>query len=163
MQFEIPITVDPFDDEGCHITLNAIFNDTYEGVMIIDTGASKTVFDSIIFKEIADFMAPDPLIYSNGISTEDITEEEKNEVITLGINPGKISFYFGSIRAFQLNDFCVNDLQTTFIDLSNVNETYERLGKFKVWGLLGSDFLLKYKAIIDYEKLVLILNTESIG
>ena len=41
------------------------------------------------------------------------------------------------------------------LDLSHVNQSYEQIGLKPIDGVLGSDVLLKYNAVIDYEKKIL--------
>jgi hypothetical protein len=51
----------------------------------------------------------------------------------------------------------MKDLQCALIDLSGINEMYQQHCNRKICGLLGSDFLLKYKAVINYERRILSL------
>lgn len=40
-------------------------------------------------------------------------------------------------------------------DLSNVNKTLKREGAKPIAGLIGADILMKYKALIDYDKMTM--------
>jgi len=44
------------------------------------------------------------------------------------------------------------DYEAVLLDLSHVNKSYEQIGLKQIEGVLGSDILLKYNAIIDYPK-----------
>ncbi|HVA98908.1 MAG TPA: clan AA aspartic protease, partial [Bacteroidia bacterium] len=47
------------------------------------------------------------------------------------------------------------------LDLSHVNTSYESIGLKPIDGVLGSDLLLKYDAIIDYKKCELRLTNKT--
>jgi hypothetical protein len=49
------------------------------------------------------------------------------------------------------------DWTVVLIDLSHVNDLYRKFTDKRVAGLIGSDFLLKHKAIIDYKRRELVL------
>jgi len=40
-------------------------------------------------------------------------------------------------------------------DLSNVNKALKRDGAKPIAGLIGADILMKYKAVIDYDKMTM--------
>lgn len=103
--------------------------------LVIDTGASKTVLDkSLILKFVRDgkFEVHDKL--SSGLGTN--TMESQTTMI----------------KKIKIGDLVINDYKAVLLDLSHVNESYKQIGLKPIDGVLGSDILLKYNAVIDYEK-----------
>jgi hypothetical protein len=49
------------------------------------------------------------------------------------------------------------------MDMNHINELYQKVSDYKICGLLGSDFLLKYNAVIDYKRRVLKLSDQKSG
>jgi hypothetical protein len=120
---------------GYHLGVNVYLNEK-EAFLLVDTGASKTVLD----KNQIEAYVKNPNIQllkekSTGLGTNSM-EIHATEILTLQIGNKKIE-----------------KLTLPLIDLSHVNETYLQLGLNKIQGVLGSDLLYKFKAIIDYNKL----------
>jgi predicted aspartyl protease len=161
--FEIPIEIDFIDGEGCHIFVKALLNDTYEALLIIDTGASKTVLEKNLTEHLIQKIEFDTEELNNHI-TDKLTPEQREElglgsegVVSVGVSKGKIDFYFGILPKIQMADFELDNFEVAYIDLSNVNDLYKALGKPLIWGLLGGDFLLRFQAVIDYKNKKMIL------
>jgi hypothetical protein len=103
--------------------------------MLIDTGASKTVFDKgrlLRFVKETGFTALEKL--STGIGT--VKMETQSAVL----------------KKFQVGKLTLQKFETIVIDLSHVNETYARLDLPAIDGVLGSDLMVHYDALIDYKK-----------
>lgn len=130
----IPFKVLSLDGEGYHLMLKIHINKKVANV-IIDTGASKTVLDkTLIMKYVTDknFDVHDKL--SSGLGTN--TMESRVTVI----------------KRLKIGTLEISDYQTILLDLSHVNSSYEQIGLKPVVGVLGSDILVKHRAVIDYEK-----------
>lgn len=157
---KIPLSVDNVDGDACHISVNAVFNDFKNGVLLIDTGASKTVLDKDLTKDLIQLIDTNSYIEENPQTlTEKLSSEQREQfdidddgIVSLGVNSGKIDFHFGILKKLSLGNFTIENFTVALIDLSNINDLYGAIGKPKIWGLLGGDFLLKYKAVIDYNK-----------
>ena len=59
-----------------------------------------------------------------------------------------------------ISDMLIGDLElppfeAAVLDLSAINIAYRQLNLPEVLGVLGGDILMKYKAVIDYEKRLL--------
>jgi len=108
--------------------------------MIIDTGASKTVFDSNLLEKYIEPMASEQVIQSSGVNAE-------------------IDIKLGRVRKLKIGSLKLKNYICGLTDLSHVNSFYKQITGRTIAGLLGSDFLLKYNAIIDYKKKKLILRT----
>jgi len=137
MTTTIPFKVLDIAGEGFHLLLKMYINKKVAHV-IIDTGASKTVFDKTrIAKYVSDktFEKHDSL--SSGLGTNTMQSEQV------------------FIKKLKIGDLEIDGYKTILLDLSHVNQSYHQIGLKPVDGVLGSDLLLKYKAVIDYEKKVL--------
>ena len=108
--------------------------------MLLDTGASRTVFDEAIIK---------------GISSELDLEENEDKATGLGSNT--VDNYVAVIDLLEIGTLSVTDYQVGVLNLTHVNESYENIGAASIAGVLGSDLLVKFKAVIDLEKEMLTL------
>ncbi|MDO9512676.1 MAG: aspartyl protease family protein [Bacteroidales bacterium] len=107
---------------------------------IIDTGASRTIFDISLFRDFADFTDDDLYI---------------NEQPSAGINADINEHHSLNLGEFTAGQLHINNFPVLLLDLSNVNHTYSALNLPPIDGILGSDFMLKHKAVINYSKRVL--------
>ena len=101
--------------------------------MLIDTGCSNTVFDS------------SAEIFS-GIRLHDIKDSGKNFSLNASIDDVKV----GRIKDFAIGRFKVDINSGVFISLDQINTLYESMLGQRIIGILGSDFLKKYRAVIDF-------------
>jgi predicted aspartyl protease len=133
----IPFKVLSLDEEGFHLMVKLHINRKVAN-LIIDTGASKTVLDKTKAEKYVlnkNFALHNRL--SSGLGTN--TMESQTTVL----------------KKIKLGEIEIENYTTVLLDLSHVNSSYEQLGLGQVDGVLGSDLLLKYNAIIDYEKKIL--------
>ncbi len=165
MKIEIPIEIFMMDGKGCHLFLEAEINGS-KGLLILDTGASQTVLSQNA-EEIKTAITPlDQEEYIDMVEGktlgERFSEEELEEmgiddsgVLSLAANGSSIDFQFGIINGLKIGDFVFDPFPVGTMDLTNVTLLYEKMDKKNVWGLLGSDLLLKYNAVINYKKKIL--------
>ena len=127
MQYTNRITIKSLEGGGKHIFVQCTILGQ-KHFMLIDTGCSNTVFDSSaeIFSVIKD----------NG----------KNFSLNAAIDDVKV----GRIKDFAIGKFSVNINRAVFISLDHINALYETMIGRKIIGILGSDSLKKYKAVIDF-------------
>jgi len=139
MKSVIPIDIVTLGDgNSYHLFVSGIINDQkYD--LLIDTGASHTIFDAKLIPEISD------------------NELEKHEIQSAGIQAGELKSSFGHIKTFELGSLKRKNWTVILIDLTHVNNLYRNFTDKRVAGLIGSDFLLKHLAIIDYKKKHLLL------
>jgi hypothetical protein len=57
-----------------------------------------------------------------------------------------------TLKKLKIGDIVIPDYKTFILDLSHVNNSYAQIGIKHIDGVIGSDLLVEYKAIIDYEK-----------
>ena len=139
MKTVLPIEVVTLGEENSyHLFVSGSINGKkYD--LLIDTGASHTIFDATLIPH-----AP-------------ADETARHEIQSAGINAGELKSGIGYIKKFKLGDLKRTDWTVILIDLTHVNELYKKFSDKRVAGLIGSDFLLKHKAIIDYKKRELVL------
>ena len=139
MKTIIPIDVVTLGDgNSYHLFVSGFINDQkYD--LLIDTGASHTIFDATLIPEIP----PE--------------EMEEHEILSTGIQAGELKSGIGRIKIFELGDLKRVDWTVVLINLTHVNDMYGKFTDKRVAGLIGSDFLLKHFAIIDYKKKTLLL------
>ena len=126
------------DDNSYHLFVSGLINGgKYD--LLIDTGASHTIFDAALIPE-----AP-------------ADESARQEIQSAGIHAGELKSSIGHIKKFKLGDLKRVNWTVVLIDLTHVNDLYRKFSNKRVAGLIGSDFLLKHKAIIDYKKRELVL------
>ena len=64
------------------------------------------------------------------------------------------------LEKIKLGDIILEDYEMVLLDLNHVNESYEKLGIEAIDGVIGSDILMKFNAVINFEKLTLELKEE---
>jgi hypothetical protein len=137
MHTSIPLKVLHIDEEGYHLMMKALINNRIAW-LIVDTGASKTVLDSTRVRKY--------------VKQETFTEHDK---LSSGLGTNSMASQIADIKKIRLGELEIRDYKVVLLDLSHVNSSYEQVGLEPVEGVLGSDILLKYKAVIDYDKKVL--------
>ena len=139
MKTIIPIDIVTLGDSNSfHLFIRGSINGK-EYDLLIDTGASHTIFDATLIPELP------------------ADETEYHEIQSAGINEGQLNASIGRIEKFKLGDLKCSEWIVILIDLTHVNEMYRKFTDKVVAGLIGSDFLLKHNAIIDYKKRELVL------
>lgn len=132
MQYTSRITIKSLEGGGKHIFVQCTILGQ-KHFMLIDTGCSNTVFDS------------SAEIFSV-IRRHDIKDSGKNFSLNAAIDNVKV----GKIKDFAIGRFKVDINPGVFISLDQINTLYESMLGQRIIGILGSDFLKKYKAVIDF-------------
>lgn len=133
----IPFKVLNIDGEGFHLILKMYINKKLAKV-VLDTGASKTVLDSTRIQSFVN--------HSNF---------ETNDKLSTGLGTNTMQSHSTALDKIKIGDLVIVNYTAILLDLSHVNNSYHQIGLPQVDGVLGSDILVKYKAVIDYEKKVL--------
>ena len=115
---------------------------------MVDTGASKTVLNSALADE-----------FIERISVDEFTGKEMkgSKIESAGIVPGDLNFQYGLVKSFLVGSLLVENYKIALLDLTHINKLYEKLNKINILGLLGSDFLKKYNAVIDFKNKIIVL------
>lgn len=110
-------------------------NVTIEGKkcrFLIDTGASKSVVDKHFYETKLN---------------------RKLKVIkqeTTGLHSTVMESYTGKLKKLTIGKQVISEYAIAAVDLMHVNTTYKKMKLRKIDGILGSDLLAKYSAVIHY-------------
>ena len=129
---EVPLQLLDIEGEGFHVMVKGTIHDK-EANFLIDTGASRSVFDP---KTIATFI-------------EDIAFEKK-EGLTAGVGSSDLESATFVIDSFFVGGLEIHDYEAVALDLENIHEMYGKLGLPRIDGILGGDLLKRHKAVINY-------------
>ncbi len=140
----IPLQILDIGGEGYHLMIKMLINGKVAQV-IVDTGASKTVFDKTAIEKFVKHKKFD-----------------KHEHLSSGLGTNTMTSQTTNLKKIKIGDVVIENYTTVLLDLSHVNNSYTQIGLNPVHGVLGSDILLKYGAIIDYEKKILKLKYKKI-
>jgi hypothetical protein len=140
MKISVPFRLLNIEGDGYHIALNLRINGKAANA-IIDTGASKTVFDK---ERITAFLKKEKL--------------SDNERLSTGLGTTSMQSHVATLKSVSIGKLSIRNYDSVILDLSHVNKTYTVLGLKPIDGVLGSDILEKHRAIIDYGKKKLILH-----
>jgi len=126
-------------DTGCHLIVEAELENGNKINLIVDTGASQSVFDTkMLHKSVQ------------------LSNFQVN-TLSSGVN-ANIDIKLGIINFIKFNELEISNMQVGLTDLSHVNGLYKQFTSHEITGLLGGDFLLKHKAIINYKKSEITVN-----
>ena len=139
-KFEVPIEILELEPNNYHVILNAQIEKN-RIVLLIDTGASKTVFNSSL---------PE-------IDYENHSSIENPEIKTAGISEGNIETSLGIVHHLIIEDFLLDEFEVATLSLDYINSLYAQFSSTKIDGLIGSDFLKEFEAILNYRNQTLTL------
>ncbi len=105
-----------------------------EANFLIDTGASRSVFDP---KTISNFI--------------DDIQFEKKEGLTAGVGSSDLESATFRIDVFSIGKVEICDYEAVALDLENIHEMYGKLGLPRIDGIIGGDLLKRYKSVINYK------------
>ena len=140
MRTEIPIKILKLEG-GFHLLISLRINGKPASVLI-DTGASHTVFDKT---RINSFLTSEKI--------------EKHDKLSTGLGTSSMKSHLVAIGKISLGKLEIINYRSVVIDLSHVNTAYSQMKYKPIDGVLGSDILKKYKGVIDYGKRTLRLNS----
>lgn len=142
MQYTISLDLVEIEHGNYHLTVKSDFACGISGLWVIDTGASKTVFDH----SLTSLYALQPA-------------DDDEWVQSAGIGAGNLETSLGILQSFSMGGFRVEPMKMALIDLSHINRLYFHATEKEICGLIGGDFLHAHKAIIDYGRLEMTLHT----
>lgn len=134
----IPLELIRLEEDNYHLAVKSLFEDGGEALWVIDTGASKTVFN------ISDTRHYDV-----------IPADADTTVRSAGIGADQLETTLGLLHAFRIGNRVINPMKVALLDLSHINTLYFHAVGREICGLIGSDFLLENRAVIDYAGLSL--------
>lgn len=131
----VPLTLLNLQDDGFHLLVEVVvFGKTFKAVL--DTGASKTVFDKTTVEAHlhADMVLQDTDMVSTGLGTTSM------QSFTL------------TVPDLQIGGLHLKNYEVAILDLSTINFAYEQLAVEPVIGVVGGDILMNYGGVINYRK-----------
>lgn len=110
-----------------------------KGVLLVDTGASRTVFDKTRFERFK------------------VKEKKANSPMSpVGLG-GQVQTDITILKNLKIDKLEAKNYLVAVTDLGHINHMFVSLKQEPIDGVLGSDFLKKYRAIIDLRKLEMLL------
>lgn len=131
--FTVAIFKQEVKEGGFHIFTHSYVKDKKIN-LLIDTGASRTVFDTELLKQIFPKLSL-----------------EENEEPALGIGSQSVENQVAKIPYFAIGGLVLDGLEIGIIDLKGINQHYSQISKISIDGILGGDILNTYNALIDYK------------
>ncbi|NTE00522.1 hypothetical protein G6M26_23525 [Agrobacterium tumefaciens] len=132
----IPLKLINLQDDGFHLLVEIIvFNEIHFAVL--DTGASRSVFDKAIIEKHL---------------SETLQVSEEINAATLFTTTTTIQ---ATIPEVKIGSLKIKNYETVAFDLQSVSETYQQFGHPPIVGIIGGDILMRYKAAIHYSKLLM--------
>ncbi|HYK75706.1 MAG TPA: retropepsin-like aspartic protease [Daejeonella sp.] len=139
----VPLELLNLQNNGYHLLVEVIiYNQPY--YMVLDTGASKTVFDKTGLEK--------------HISTEDLLNSDK---VSTGLGTNAMESFLIHLPVLQIGKLKLSNFEAAVLDLSSISAAYQFLELPPVIGVLGGDILQQYDALIDYQKLQLKLRLKD--
>ena len=132
MRFSVPLRFIEIEQVGVHIAVSGFVNGNLAN-MLIDTGASQTVFD----KNRVGLFSDEPVL-------------EKAEKLSKGLGTDSMEGYKFYIRQFIVGDLELSQFEVVALDLSHINTSYQELGLPAIDMVIGGDFLKQYHAELNY-------------
>lgn len=131
---ELPLQIIELEKDNYHLLLEGEFEDATPSFWIIDTGASKSVFD-VNMKSYYEILESD----------------NEDDYHSAGINQGMLDTVVGKLFFVKFGPVEIAHQKVALIDLDHINDIYVKYSSCRISGLLGGDILMKYKCVIDYE------------
>jgi len=136
----VPLRLINLQDDGFHLLVEiVVFGKTH--LAVVDTGASRTVFDkAIIDKHLTE------------VVIHEYPHEEDHQATTL-FTTSKANL--ATFPVLKIGKLVLKEFTAVGLDLQSVNETYKQLGHPVIAAIIGGDILFQYHAVISYKKLSL--------
>lgn len=130
----IPLNFLAIEGDGIHLLIVIRINGK-KANMLVDTGASRTVFD---INRISKFTSKKKFGKNNQLST--------------GLGTNSMLSHHTILKKVKIGKLKIENFEAILLDLKHVNESYEKIGLGSIDGVLGGEILTNFKAVIDYGK-----------
>ncbi len=121
------------DPEGYHLTLRARLAG-YPVWLLVDTGANHSCFDRAYFESL-------------GLEVGAIVGQDE---VNVGIGGSDFETVIAQTDQLKIGRLRIPSMEARLLDLGSVNAMYETVGFHAIQGILGSDFLYRHRAVIDF-------------
>jgi hypothetical protein len=132
----LKIELMPIEEDGFHIFIEALINGG-TARLLVDTGASRTVFDE---EKIKLFL------------TKKNHRFKRFSKLSTGLGTNTMKSHSIILEEFSLGETVFKDYQAVVLNMEHVNQSYQVLGQKQIDGVLGGDLLALLKVKIDYDK-----------
>lgn len=137
----VPLILISLQDDGFHLLVEiVVFGQRL--LAVVDTGASRSVFDQSFVKQ----------------HLTDLDCLEETQATTLFSTSNTFQAVIPKLKIGRLK---LQNYNAVALDLEAVNQTYETLGHPRIVAILGSDLLLKHQAVINYKKMKLYMKADA--
>lgn len=140
--FIVPIHIIAIEEDGFHLTLDVVIEGK-KALLLIDTGASRSVFD---VNRVRNFIGEQSF--------------EPHDKLSTGLGTNSMITHTTEFKSFKIGQLSLPGFIAVLLDLTHVNESYTKLGLNRIDGVIGSDLLFQFDAIIDYGNRQLQLNNK---
>lgn len=138
----VPLTLINLNDDGFHLLVEiVVYGEKHWAV--VDTGASRSVFNKTFIEQ-----------YSDAVTGQ---EEEETNATTLFTTSSTIQ---AVIPKLKIGKLIIKSYPAVALDLEMVNDAYELMGHPRIVAIIGSDIFLKYHAKINYKKLKILFSSK---
>lgn len=138
----VPLTLINLNDDGFHLLVEiVVFGEKHWAV--VDTGASRSVFNKTFIEQ-----------YSDAVVEQ---EEQETNATTLFTTSSTIQ---AMIPKLKIGKLIIKSYAAVALDLETVNDAYELMGHPRIIAIIGSDIFLKYHAKINYKKLKILFSSK---
>lgn len=137
----IPIQFLHIENEGYHLLIKIKINKKV-AFAIVDTGASRSVFDS---NQIMKYL-----------KNEQVQEQDK---LSTGLGTNSMKSSIVVLKHLAIGELQLKNFESVLLDLTHVNSTYQILGFREIVGVIGGDILFQYQCNIDYKNGILKLRS----
>ena len=136
MMNHLKIELMPIEEDGYHIFIEALINGG-SARLLIDTGASRTVFDEGRIKVFL---------------TKRNHRFKRFGKLSTGLGTNTMKSHSIILEEFRLGETVFIDYHAVVLNMEHVNQSYQMLGHKQIDGVLGGDLLQKLKVVVDYRK-----------
>lgn len=133
----IPLEIIELETGTFHPLIKADFEKLDNYWWVIDTGASKSVFD----KSMKDYYINDETLVTPAT----------------GIGKEVVETALGVINSLFIENENMGPRKMALLDFSHINDEYAKFSDKRIIGLIGSDFLVEHQAKLDFEMKALTL------
>lgn len=138
----IPFTITNLEQDGFHPIVKCKLKKKSIW-LVIDTGASRTVID---LESLHDFS---PI------------EHDHIEPFAAGINAQQFSVKRYVLPSISFSGVKLKNMEIFGSNLSELSKLYEQITGIPIHGLLGCDFLVKHKVVLNFKSKELIVKVKS--
>ena len=140
MKYKIKMDVCELEKKNYHLFISLKIGGK-SARLLVDTGASKTVFDS---QRVLQFVKEKKI--------------KTNDSKSVGLGVAGMETKVVKLKDLTIGKLSLSKLEVAVLPIAHVNETYGQINLPPIDGVLGSDFFMKYKAIINYLNAEVVIN-----